>query len=62
LADKVTLAQTQYSANDIRDTFLTLGAFVNEVNAQSGKKISQSSAAQFVSDAQSIQAGIGCTL
>jgi hypothetical protein len=60
LADKVTLAQTYYSANDIPNTCSQLTAFVNEVTAQNGKKISQSSAKQIVLDAQAIQASIGC--
>jgi hypothetical protein len=38
LADKVQLAQTYYSAKDIPNTCSTLTSFVNEVNAQNGKK------------------------
>jgi len=60
LADKVTLAQTYYSANDIPNTCSQLTAFGNEVNAQKEKKISPSLAGQIISDAQTIQAAIGC--
>jgi len=60
LADKVSLAQTYFSANDIPNTCAQLASFVNEVNAQKGKSISQSLAAQLISDAQIIQAAIGC--
>jgi hypothetical protein len=60
LADKVTLAQTYYSANDIPNTCSQLTAFVNEVNAQNGKSISQSTAKLLVLDAQTIQGAIGC--
>jgi uncharacterized repeat protein (TIGR03803 family) len=60
LADKVAIAQTYYSANDVPNTCSTLGALVNEVTAQNGKSINQSSAKQIVSDAQAIQSAIGC--
>lgn len=60
LTSKVQLAQTYYSANDIPTTCSALSWFVSEVNAQTGKKISQPLAGQLVSDAQTIRAAIGC--
>src|SRR5215469_521932 len=60
LADKVTLAQTYHSANDIPNTCSTLTALVNEVTAQERKKISQSAGGQIIADAATIKAAIGC--
>jgi hypothetical protein len=60
LADMVKLAQTYYSANDIPNTCSQLTALVSAVNAQKGKKISQSLATQILSDTRAIQTGIGC--
>jgi hypothetical protein len=37
-----------------------LGAFIHEVNAQTGKKISAAQAASFISQAQDIEAALGC--
>ena len=40
--------------------FNMLGAFVNQVNAHSGKTLDVNEAARFVISAMHIQAGIGC--
>lgn len=60
LADKVTMAQTYYAVPDIQTTCAVLTGFVNEVNAQAGKKISQQLDTKLITDAQSIEAAIGC--
>jgi trimeric autotransporter adhesin len=60
LGSKVQQAQAYYAAGDIADTCSTLGAFINEVAAQTGKKIPATTAAQLTADAQQIQADLGC--
>ena len=37
-----------------------IGAFINQVNAQSGKKIDSSDADQWIADAQAILDDLGC--
>jgi hypothetical protein len=48
------------AANDTADACATLGAFADEVNAQTGKKISTAQAASFNLQAQDIEAALGC--
>ena len=60
LADKVTLIQGYVAANDKADACGTLGAFINEVNAQTGKKITRVQAAQLIAQARNIEATLGC--
>jgi hypothetical protein len=60
LGSKVQQAQAYYAAGDIADTCSTLGAFINEVAAQTGKKIPATTAAQLTADAQQIQTDLGC--
>jgi Protein of unknown function (DUF1566) len=60
LADKVALAQTYYAVPDIQATCAVLTGFINEVQAQAGKKISPQLDAKLVADAQAIEAAIGC--
>jgi hypothetical protein len=60
LANKVTAAQTYYTANDLQATCAMLTAFVNEVEAQAGKKIGQALDAKLIADALAIEAAIGC--
>jgi hypothetical protein len=60
LIDKITEAQTDLGANDLAGTCGALRAFSNEVNAQTGKKISSGSAASLIGDATRIQAVLGC--
>jgi hypothetical protein len=60
LADKVALAQTYYAVPDIQATCAVLTGFINEVQAQSGKKISPQLDAKLIADAQAIEAAIGC--
>jgi hypothetical protein len=48
------------AANDTANACDALGAFVNEVNAQTGKKISTARAASFISQAQDIEAALAC--
>ena len=60
LADKVTQAQRYLAAGDIADTCSTLSALVHQVQAQSDKAILAAQAATLISDAQRIQAVLGC--
>jgi probable HAF family extracellular repeat protein len=60
LADKVQAAQAAYSARDESRTCEILNAFVNQVNAQSGKSIAQTSASGLIVDALRIRAVLGC--
>ena len=52
--------QGYVAANDTADACATLDAFINEVNAQTGKKISTALAASLISQAHDIQAALGC--
>jgi hypothetical protein len=60
LADKVTTAQSFLTANDIPDVCSTLSAFVNEVNAQTGKTISTLQATNLIASAQQVETLLGC--
>jgi hypothetical protein len=60
LADKVALAKGYADANDTANACGTLNAFINEVNAQTGKKITPAQAASFIAQAQAIEALLGC--
>ena len=60
LAGKVREAQSALDDGDVAEACAILGAFANEVNAQTGKKISESVAASLVADATRIGAVVGC--
>jgi len=60
LTAKVSAIQGYVAVGDTADACATLGAFVNDVNAQTGKKISTAQAASFISQAQNIEAALGC--
>jgi hypothetical protein len=60
LENKVALAQMDYAAKDVQATCAMLTAFVNEVHAQAGRKISPQLDAKLIADAQAIEAAIGC--
>jgi len=60
LADKVALAKSYFDAGDIANSCATLNGFINEVKAQTGKKITPAQAADFIAKAQAIEALIGC--
>ncbi len=60
LADKIARAQAAYAASDIPATCTVLGAFVNQVGAQTGKKLSEAQASGFTSDADIIIEALGC--
>jgi virginiamycin B lyase len=60
LTAKVTAIEGYVAANDTANACDALGAFVNEVNAQTGKKISTAQAASFILQAQDIEAALGC--
>jgi hypothetical protein len=56
----VTAIQGYVDGNDTADACATLGAFINEVDAQTGKKIDSAQASTLVTDAQNIEAALGC--
>ena len=60
LADKVTLAEMYYVAPDIEATCGVLNGFTNQVRAQAGKKLTDTQATEFTSDANAIMETIGC--
>jgi hypothetical protein len=60
LADKVALAQSRFSAQDVPGTCSVLADFVSQVNAQAGKKISRAQAASLTGSAREVMAVIGC--
>lgn len=60
LADKVKRAQRYVAANNLTDACSTLTAFINEVKAQSGKKIDVNQAQTLISSAQQIKAQLAC--
>jgi hypothetical protein len=60
LADKLTAVENDLTTNDTADGCSTLGAFIHEVNAQAGKKIGAAQAAPLITQAQNIQAALGC--
>lgn len=59
-ADKVALAQTYYSVPDVQSACAILDDFLNQVQAQRGKKLSTTVADQLTADAQAIMTTIGC--
>jgi streptogramin lyase len=59
LTAKVTAIEGYVAANDTANACDALGAFVNEVNAQTGKKISTAQAASFILLAKDIEAALG---
>ena len=60
LQDKVSLAQTYLSEDDRPDACSILAAFVNEANAQSGKKIPPDQAAALIVSTARIKTVLGC--
>lgn len=60
LAAKVKIAQRDLAANDVLAACGTLGAFLNEVNAQAGKHLDPAQATSFTSTADEISALLGC--
>ena len=60
LANKVALAQGYYAIRDIPATCAVLAGFVNELQAQSGKKVSPQLDATLIANTHVITAEIGC--
>ena len=60
LAGKVAAIEGYVAANDTVDACTLLGAFSSEVDAQTGKTISTAQAASFITQAQDIEAALGC--
>ena len=61
LADKIAQAQAYLAAGDITDAASTLGAFIGEVKAQTGKSIPAQQASQLITDARRIMAAMGAS-
>ena len=59
-ADKISLAQAYLDVPDEESACLMMNAFLNQVRAQRGKKLTEEQADQFTSDAEAIIAAIGC--
>jgi hypothetical protein len=51
---------THCRSGDSKDACGTLGAFINQVKAQSGKSIPAGTASSLIAAAQQIEAVIGC--
>ena len=60
LADKVISAQKYFANSDLPETCSTLAAFINEVKAQSGKRIPSATANQLITAANQIRMLLGC--
>lgn len=60
LADKIESAQAAYADGDESGTCEILSAFINQVEAQSGKHIDTEVAEQLIADATAIIEAIGC--
>ena len=60
LANKIILAQNYYAPPDIQATCGVLRGFRNQVRAQAGKKLTDTQASEFTSDAGAIMDAIGC--
>jgi len=59
-ANKIMLAQAYLAVPDEESACLVLGGFLNQVQAQRGKKLTDEQADQFTADAEAIIAAIGC--
>jgi probable HAF family extracellular repeat protein len=60
LANDIVQARAYYAVNEVPATCRVLTAFVNEVLAQNGKKISTTFDTTIIADADSIRVAIGC--
>jgi hypothetical protein len=60
LAAKVRAIERGLAANDTPDACATLNDLIDEINAQTGKKISTALAASLISQAHDIEAALGC--
>ena len=60
LADKIELAQAYLAVPDVQSTCEVLNAFLNQVRAQRGKKLTSELADELTEDALVITDAIGC--
>lgn len=60
LTAKVTAIQDSLADDDTAEACAILDDFMNEVNAQTGKKISTAVAASLIAQANGIRAALGC--
>jgi probable HAF family extracellular repeat protein len=61
LKNKMTHVQAYFAANDGPTSCAMLTDFINEVRAQSGKKIESAMAGHLIADAQTIRQALGCS-
>jgi galactose oxidase-like protein len=57
---KLQAAQVSLAANDFTSACNQINAFLNEVSAQSGKKITMAQASQLIAQVNAIKAALGC--
>ena len=60
LLQKLTSAQQDLDAGDTAGACQKLGAFINEVGAQRGKKIDSDDADELIAEAEAVRASLGC--
>ena len=60
LTAKVAAIEDALADDDTAEACTTLNDFINEVNAQTGKKISTAVAASLIAQANGIRAALGC--
>jgi hypothetical protein len=60
LVAKLTVAQRKLDADQLAGACRSLGAFVNQVSAQSGKKITADAAHQLTDEATAVRESLGC--
>jgi hypothetical protein len=60
LADKVQQTKTYVASNDAARACPAMTGFLNEVRAQTGKKLTSAQALSFTTQAQSIRTALGC--
>lgn len=60
LSNKVRAADAYYAVPDVQAACAALAGFVQEVEAQSSKKVAQHTADELIADAESIERALGC--
>jgi hypothetical protein len=60
LLKKLENAQRNFAAGKLNGACGKLGAFINQVKAQSGKKIAAADADDLIAEAEAVRAGLGC--
>src|SRR5262249_17358331 len=60
LRDKIVAAQSELAAGDTTGVCGVLTGFINELKAQTGRKVASPLATALVADAQTIRGALGC--